>query len=77
MSATGEQRSKRLVDELVFWLYNTYTTEQTMNYTLITKTGKLYTFFVLTVAKTYQQAYGGTIVTKDILVDTTAQSVYN
>ena len=32
-----------------------------MQYTLITATGKLYTFFVLAVAETYQQAYGGTL----------------
>jgi hypothetical protein len=48
-----------------------------MQYTLITATGKLYTFFVLAVAETYQQAYGGTIVTKDILVDKVVQNVYN
>jgi hypothetical protein len=48
-----------------------------MNYTLITATGKLYTFFVLAVAETYQQAYGGTIVTDAILVDKVAQNVYN
>jgi hypothetical protein len=48
-----------------------------MRYTLITAKGKLYTFFVLAVAETYQQAYGGTIVTKDVLVDTVAQNVYN
>jgi hypothetical protein len=48
-----------------------------MQYTLITATGKLYTFFVLAVAETYQQAYGGTIVTKDILVDKVVQTVYN
>jgi hypothetical protein len=46
-----------------------------MNYTLITATGKLYTFFLLTVAETYQQAYGGTIVTNQVLVDQTAQTV--
>jgi hypothetical protein len=46
-----------------------------MNYTLITATGKLYTFFVLAVAETYQQAYGGTIVTNQVLVDQTAQTV--
>jgi hypothetical protein len=46
-----------------------------MKYTLITATGKVYTFFVLVVAETYQQAYGGTIVTKDILVDKIAQTV--
>jgi predicted DNA-binding protein with PD1-like motif len=32
-----------------------------MQYTLITAKGKLYTFFVLAVAETYQQAYGGTL----------------
>ena len=48
-----------------------------MKYTLITKTGKVYTFYVLSVAETYQQAYGGTLITGDILVDTTAQTVYN
>jgi hypothetical protein len=46
-----------------------------MKYTLITKQGKVYTFFVLAVAETYQQAYGGTIVTKDVLVDKIAQTV--
>lgn len=48
-----------------------------MNYTLITKTGRVYTFYVQAVAETYLQAYGGTLVTNDILVDTTAQTVYN
>jgi hypothetical protein len=48
-----------------------------MRYTLITKTGRVYTFFIQALAETYQQAYGGTIVTKDILVDNPAQSVYN
>ena len=32
-----------------------------MRYTLITAKGKLYTFFVLAVAETYLQAYGGTL----------------
>jgi hypothetical protein len=32
-----------------------------MQYTLITATGKVYTFFVLAVAQTYLQAYGGTL----------------
>jgi hypothetical protein len=48
-----------------------------MKYTLITKTGRVYTFYVQALAETYQQAYGGVIVTDDILVDTTAQSLYN
>jgi hypothetical protein len=48
-----------------------------MKYTLITAKGRVYTFFVLAVAETYLQAYGGTIVTDAILVDKTAQPVYN
>ncbi len=32
-----------------------------MQYTLITKTGRVYTFFLLATAQTYQQAYGGTL----------------
>jgi hypothetical protein len=38
-----------------------------MNYTLITRTGKVYTFYVKAVAETYQKAYGGTIVDKCVL----------
>ena len=41
-----------------------------MQYTLITKTGKVYTFYVLAVAQTYLQAYGGQLITDAILVDT-------
>ena len=33
-----------------------------MKYILITKNGKVLTFFVKAVAETYQKAYGGTIV---------------
>ena len=46
-----------------------------MKYTLITKTGKVYTFYVQALAETYQQAYGGKIVTNDILVDNPVQTV--
>ena len=48
-----------------------------MKYTLITATGKVYTFYLKAVAETYQKAYGGQLITADILVDTTAQTVYN
>jgi hypothetical protein len=48
-----------------------------MQYTLITATGKLYTFYLRAVAETYQQAYGGTIVTDAVLVDKVVQNVYN
>lgn len=41
-----------------------------MPYTLITSSGKLYTFFVRAVAETYQQAYGGTVITADCLKHT-------
>jgi hypothetical protein len=41
-----------------------------MNFTLITPTGKVYTFFLLAVAKTYQVAYGGTLVTANELNET-------
>jgi hypothetical protein len=48
-----------------------------MQYTLITASGKLYTFYVREVAITYQQAYGGTLMTNDVLIDTFTQTVYN
>jgi hypothetical protein len=48
-----------------------------MKYTLITASGKVYTFYVQALAETYQRAYGGQLITADILVDTTAQTVYN
>jgi hypothetical protein len=48
-----------------------------MSYTLITASGKVYTFYVQALAEQYQKAYGGQLITADILVDTTAQSVYN
>lgn len=40
-----------------------------MQYTLITKRGKVLTFFVKAVADTYQQAYGGVVITQQILVE--------
>lgn len=48
-----------------------------MRYTLITATGRVYTFYVQAVAETYLQAYGGTLITNDILVDITNETVYN
>ena len=45
-----------------------------MKYTLITAKGRVYTFYVKAVAETYQQAYGGTIVTDAILVDKIVQT---
>ena len=40
-----------------------------MKFTVITKQGTVYTFFVRAVAETYVQAYGGQLITADILVD--------
>ena len=48
-----------------------------MKFTLITPTGRVYTFYVQALAETYLRAYGGQIFTADILVDTTTQTVYN
>ncbi len=38
-----------------------------MKYTLVTSNGKVFTFFIKAVAETFQQAYGGTIITNEIL----------
>ena len=38
-----------------------------MNFTLITRNGKVFTFYVKAVAETFQQAYGGTLFTGSIL----------
>lgn len=42
-----------------------------MKFTLITRNGKVFTFFVKAVAETYQQAYGGTLFTGSILTKET------
>lgn len=38
-----------------------------MKYTLIASNGKVYTFFIKAVAEMYRQAYGGNIITAEIL----------
>jgi len=38
-----------------------------MKYTLITGTGRVYTFFLKTVAETFQQAYGGILIDNTVL----------
>ena len=38
-----------------------------MQYTLITKTGKIYTFYIEAVAFCFQQAYGGVVFTQQCL----------
>jgi len=46
-----------------------------MQYTLITKNGKILQFYIGAVAEMYKKIYGGYIITEDILVDKTRQSV--
>ena len=48
-----------------------------MNYTLITKAGKVYTFYIEALALSYQMAYGGVVITQQILVDETIEVQYN
>ena len=43
-----------------------------MKFTVITATGRVLTFFIRAVAETYVQAYGGQLITAQILVDKVA-----
>jgi len=45
-----------------------------MQYTLITKTGKIMQFYVLSVAELYRNLNGGVVFTQQILVDETVQT---
>ena len=47
-----------------------------MKFTLITRNGKVLTFFLQAVAETFQQAYGGTLLTNDILKQKETEPVY-
>jgi len=40
-----------------------------MKYTLVTGKGKVYAFYIKAVAETFQQAYGGKIITAEILTE--------
>ena len=44
-----------------------------MKYTLIASNGKVYTFFIKAVAETYQQAYGGTLITDELYAEAYAE----
>lgn len=48
-----------------------------MSYTLITQKGRIFTFFLRTVAEQFQQAYGGVVFDQQILVDTKSANCYN
>jgi hypothetical protein len=41
-----------------------------MQYTLITPNGRVYTFYSEVLANTYKNAYGGVVITPQVLVDT-------
>ena len=44
-----------------------------MKYTLIASNGKVLTFFVKAVAETYQRAFGGVVITQQILEQETVE----
>jgi len=46
-----------------------------MKFTLITGNGKVFTFFVKSLAEMFQQAYGGKIITDNILTQKENQNV--
>jgi hypothetical protein len=46
-----------------------------MKYTLITSNGKVLTFFLRAVAEQFQQAYGGVVITQQILETVDSQPV--
>ena len=48
-----------------------------MQYTLITKNGKIMQFYIQSVAETYRSLYGGVIVSEDILTVAEIQQTEN
>jgi hypothetical protein len=58
-----------VVDELVQKPYNTHidSKKDIMQYTLITKTGKIMQFYIKAVAETYQAGLGGVVFTQQVL----------
>lgn len=46
-----------------------------MQYTLITKNGKIMQFFIQSIAELYQTIYGGVVISQQILVDQNSQVV--
>ena len=68
-----------MVDARALPLYNTYidSKERTMQYTVITSNGRIHVLSIKELAETYVKAYGGVVITQQILVDDTAESLYN
>ena len=48
-----------------------------MQYTLITKQGRIMQFYIKSVAELYQSINGGVVITQQILVDETVDVCYN
>lgn len=48
-----------------------------MKYTLITTKGKVFIFNIKACAESFQLAYGGKIITDEILVDNKTKNMYN
>jgi hypothetical protein len=46
-----------------------------MQYTLITKTGKVMQFYIQATAEMYQAVHGGVVISQQILVEEAAQTV--
>lgn len=58
-----------MVDFWSCYPYNTYidSNKDTMQYTLITKTGKIMQFYVKSVAELYKEINGGVVFTQQVL----------
>lgn len=65
------------VDNKSISCYNTCidNKELDMKFTLITGNGKVFTFFIKAVAETFQLAYGGVIITNEILTKETQNEI--
>lgn len=59
----------KTVDFWSFWVHNTCidSKESPMQYTLITKTGKIMQFYIKATAELYQQINGGVVFSQQIL----------
>ena len=72
VGADAPKRPVNLVDDNYQICYNNGIVskkELGMKYTLITKNGRVMTFFLEAAAQQFQQAYGGVVFTQQLLVD--------
>jgi hypothetical protein len=66
------------IDQKSSFCYNSHieSKKEHMKYTLITRNGKVLTFFLKTVAEQFQTAYGGVVITQQVLeTQETAETV--